>query len=100
MAICLASPATTSGSTPTLPPPKTSPESFNITRLYGPFTRGVLSALWELLLRAGRLEACESQAVAGCLVKLRAERHLGIGDRWRIEEGRLPEVPARAAVAA
>src|SRR6478735_12338296 len=34
-ATCRATSATTSGSTPRLPPPKTSPESLRTTRLYG-----------------------------------------------------------------
>src|SRR5512133_3147786 len=102
MPICLASPATTSGSTPTFPPPKTSPESFNITRLYGPFTPRIpLSAVEAAramptlpalcrgscscdadarsspasatCLCAGRLEPYEPQHLDACLVELLAE---------------------------
>src|SRR4029453_3831232 len=104
MAICLASPATTSGSTPTLPPPKTSPESFSITRLYGPFTVGFLSLLWSCpcnaptlaarrwrrqaarLLRGGRLKSYEAQDLDACLIKLLAEGSLAIDDRRLVEQ--------------
>ena len=80
-----------------MPPPKTSPESFNITRLYGPFTRRVPLFVVELLaqcrrsqlgvrrqqvwqlLRAGRLEAYEPQDLDACFVKLLAQGDLAIG---------------------
>src|SRR3954452_17211187 len=120
-AICVASPCTTTGSTPTLPPPNTSPESLSITRAYG-LVMGVSSvvpvrsATWPRARRptlrgrgrrtqgpchgsgAGSLEADEPLDLDARSLELLADRGLAVGDRRLVEQSDVLEVGVHPAL--
>src|SRR3954471_3123529 len=84
-AISRAMACATSGSTPTLPPPKTAPESFSRTRLYDvtrdPFVRRCLSrSLSRPYSSAADLETRETGQRHTGLVEHRLDRLLVLGD--------------------